>query len=127
MIKEIITGSLTNAALITALVSMLLAQVIKIIYYSIVERKINWLHCFEAGGMPSSHSASVCALSMMVGLKEGFDSTLFAAVIIFAAIVMYDAIVIRAEEVEHTLIEVSAGGLIGIIVALILHFNIFRG
>jgi uncharacterized protein len=127
MIKEIITGSLTNAALITAVVSMFLAQVIKIIYYSIVERKVNWLHCFEAGGMPSSHSASVCALSMMVGLREGFSSTLFAAVVIFAAIVMYDAIVIRAEEVEHTLIEVSAGGLIGIVIALIFHLSVFRG
>jgi acid phosphatase family membrane protein YuiD len=125
--KEIITGLLANATLITALVSMFVAQVIKIIYYSIVEKKINWIHCFEAGGMPSSHSALVCSLMLMVGLRQGFDSILFAAVAVFSAIVMYDAMKVRAEEVGHTLVEVSTGGVLGIVIALILHYNFFRG
>ena len=77
--------------------------------------------------MPSSHSALVCSLTLMVGLKTGFDSTLFAAVAVFAAIVMYDAMKVRAEEVGHTLVEVSTGGIFGIITALILYLNYFRG
>jgi len=125
--KELITGLLSNGTLITALIAMFTAQVIKIIYYFIIEKRINWIHFFEAGGMPSSHSALVCSLSMMVGLTEGFDSMIFAAVVVFAAIVMYDAIAIRAEDVEHTIIEVSTGGIIGIIIALIFQLNIFRG
>jgi acid phosphatase family membrane protein YuiD len=108
-----------NSTLITALVSMFIAQVIKIIYYPIVERKLNWHHAFEAGGMPSSHSALVCSLIMMIGFTEGFDSSIFAITAVFAAIVMYDAIKVRHEEVVHTLVEVSAGAILGIAVAVL--------
>jgi hypothetical protein len=125
--REMLINVLSNATLITALTAMFLTQVIKIIYYFIIEKRINWIHFFEAGGMPSSHSALVCSLTLMVGLREGFDSILFAVVAVFAAIVMYDAMKVRAEEVGHTLVEVSTGGIFGIIIALIFHFNIFRG
>jgi len=122
-----ITSLLSNEVLLTAVISMFTAQVIKIIYYYILEKKFNWIHIFEAGGMPSSHSALVCSLTLMVGLSEGFDSVLFAAVAVFAAIVMYDAMKVRAEEVGHTLVEVSTGGTLGVIMSLILYFNYFRG
>ncbi len=65
---------------------------------------------FEAGGMPSSHSALVCSSGMMMGFTEGFDSVLFAAAAVFAAIVMYDAIKVRHEEVVHTLHRGFGGG-----------------
>jgi hypothetical protein len=117
--KMIIIGLLSNRLLITALVAMFTAQVIKVVYYLIVEKKINWIHMFEAGGMPSSHSALVCSLVMMVGLAEGFESIIFAVVAVFAAIVMYDAIQVRHEDVGHTLVEVSAGGILGIFVSII--------
>ncbi|MFH1709519.1 MAG: divergent PAP2 family protein [bacterium] len=125
--REIAIGIISNAVLVTAVTAMLLTQIIKIIYYLILEKKFNWYHVFEAGGMPSSHSALVCSLTLMVGLKSGFNSVLFAAVAVFAAIVMYDAMKVRAEEVGHTLLEVSTGGVLGIIVTLILYLNYFRG
>ena len=125
--REMAISLLSNEVLLTAVISMFIAQVIKIIYYYILEKKFNWHHVFEAGGMPSSHSALVCSLTLMVGLSEGFDSVLFAAVAVFAAIVMYDAMKVRAEEVGHTLVEVSTGGILGVIVSLILYFNYFRG
>lgn len=123
----IISDLLSNTTLLAAVASMLLAQIIKIIYYYIVEKKFNWYHVFEAGGMPSSHSALVCSLTLMVGLNQGFDSVLFAAVSVFAAVVMYDAMKVRAEEVGHTLVEVSTGGVLGILMALFLYLNVFRG
>jgi hypothetical protein len=116
-----------NQVLLIAVISMAITQIIKIIYYYFVEKKFNWYHVFEAGGMPSSHSALVCSLTLMIGLREGFDSNMFAAVAVFAAIVMYDAMKVRAEEVGHTLVEVSTGGILGIIMALILNFYYFRG
>lgn len=119
VLKEIIRGLLSNSALITAVIAMLSAQIIKIFYYFIVERKLNIIHFFEAGGMPSSHSALVCSLCAMIGFIEGFDSILFAAASVFAAIVMYDAIQVRAEEVGHTLVEVGAGGVLGLIAAIV--------
>jgi len=125
--REMIISLLSNEVLLTAVISMFITQIIKIAYYYILEKKFNWYHVFEAGGMPSSHSALVCSLTLMVGLSEGFDSVLFAAVAVFAAIVMYDAMKVRAEEVGHTLVEVSTGGILGVIVSMILYFNYFRG
>lgn len=49
----------------------------------------------ETGGMPSSHSASVAALSTAVGLQEGFTSALFGVSLYFSLIVMYDAAGLR--------------------------------
>ena len=49
----------------------------------------------ETGGMPSSHAASVSALSTMVGLSQGFRSTLFGVTLFFSLIVMYDAAGLR--------------------------------
>jgi acid phosphatase family membrane protein YuiD len=37
--------------------------------------------------MPSSHSATVTALAVAVGLQEGFSSSLFATAAIFASVV----------------------------------------
>jgi uncharacterized protein len=42
-----------------------------------------------SGGMPSSHSATVTALTVAVGLREGFASSLFATAAIFASVVRF--------------------------------------
>lgn len=64
----------------------------------------------ETGGMPSSHSASVAALSTAVGLWHGFNTALFAVTLYFSLIVMYDAAGLRRAAGRHaavlnTLIE----------------------
>lgn len=53
------------------------------------------------GGMPSSHSASVSALTTMVGLHEGFRSTIFGVTLFFSLIVMYDAAGLRRAAGRH--------------------------
>ena len=50
-----------------------------------------------SGGMPSSHTAAVTSLAMMIGFKEGFGSSFFAISALFAIIVMYDAAGVRRE------------------------------
>jgi hypothetical protein len=45
--------------------------------------------------MPSSHSASVAALSASIGLWHGFTNGLFAVTLYFSLIVMYDAAGLR--------------------------------
>ncbi len=52
---------------------------------------------FGHGGMPSSHSASVCALAVSCALAYGADSGYFAIAALFAIIVMGDAAGVRAE------------------------------
>src|SRR6476620_11061459 len=49
----------------------------------------------ETGGMPSSHAASVAALSTSVGIQQGFGSVLFGVTMYFSLVVMYDAAGLR--------------------------------
>lgn len=81
--------------LLTALFSAFLAQVLKIpVHYY---RTGSWdpSQAVSSGGFPSSHSSTVCALSMAVGLQDGFTSSLFAVTVVFSCIVMYDACHVR--------------------------------
>lgn len=45
--------------------------------------------------MPSSHAASVAALSTSVAIQEGFRSLLFGVTLYFSLVVMYDAAGLR--------------------------------
>jgi hypothetical protein len=55
----------------------------------------------ETGGMPSSHAASVAALTTSVGLRDGFSSTLFCVTLYFSLVVMYDAAGLRRAAGRH--------------------------
>lgn len=88
---------LQNEVLICALVSWLIAQTLKIPTYMIVEKKFNWKRLFGSGGMPSSHTSFVVALTLMTGFVHGFGTVAFAIAFTLAAIVMYDAMGVRRE------------------------------
>lgn len=50
---------------------------------------------FKSGGMPSSHSAFVTSLVIVVYQKLGMESVEFAIAFVFACIVWYDAMSVR--------------------------------
>lgn len=81
--------------LVTALLSNILAQVGKTVvyYYRTGKWDLHW--AIASGGFPSSHSSTVTALSLSIGIQEGFDSAIFAVTTIFSFIVMYDACHVR--------------------------------
>ena len=144
-----------NQLLWTAIAASTSAQVIKVLLILIFERKWQPLRFLETGGMPSSHTASVAALSTSCGIQFGFDSPFFALSAIFGMIVMYDATGIRRasgmqaellndlvaelrqlltegfapkplkELLGHTYLEVFVGLLLGIGVA-VLSYALFR-
>ena len=70
-------------------------QTFKVIYDLITTKKFNFKRIFGAGGMPSSHSATVVSLAILIGRNEGFGSPLFALSALFALVVMYDAAGVR--------------------------------
>lgn len=78
-----------------ACIAAIIAQVIKFVYFYIAHKKINFKIFTTTGGMPSSHSAGVIALSMTVGYNEGLNSIPFAIALGYAFVVMYDAAGIR--------------------------------
>jgi acid phosphatase family membrane protein YuiD len=93
-VREIL---LFNPILLAAVSAWFIAQVSKVFieYFSL--RRWNWALVFEAGGMPSSHSAMVSATTLLVGLRLGFDTAIFAISAMLAMIVIYDATGVRRE------------------------------
>lgn len=85
----------TNFPLWAAIASIFFAQFIKVPIQFIATRKIDWSLLTSTGGMPSSHSAAVTALTTGVALKTGLDSPLFAVSTVFAIITMFDASGVR--------------------------------
>ena len=78
-----------------------LAQLIKTVLAYIPSKKVNWERLVGSGGMPSSHSAFVCAIALAMGRKTGYASPEFALSIALAGIVMYDAMGVRRAAGEH--------------------------
>ena len=88
---------LYNPVLLSALSAWLIAQVLKVVIELITKRSMNWALLFQAGGMPSSHSALVSAAALSVGLVYGFDVPVFSVAAVLAMIVIYDATGVRRE------------------------------
>ncbi len=93
---------------------------------------------FRSGGIPSSHSAFVTSLLMVVGFRSGIDSVEFAIAFVFSCIVWYDALSSRkaiglqakvlnrlqkwehlSERLGHSFFEVVCGILFGAIITAI--------
>lgn len=84
-----------NKTLWAAILAWLSAQLIKVIFTIISEKKIDISRMYGAGGMPSSHSALVTAMTASIGKLYGFDAPIFAVSCVFTMIVMYDAAGVR--------------------------------
>ena len=121
-------------------------QLYKGLYAWIHHRRPNFRRFVETGGMPSSHAASVAALTTTVGLTEGLLSSIFGVTLFFSLIVMYDAAGLRRaagqqarllnriidespaararderklfELLGHTPLEVLVGAVLGVIAAV---------
>ncbi len=93
---------------------------------------------FHPGGMPSSHSAFVMSLLIIVARRLGMDSPEFAIAFVFAAITWYDAMSSRraigdqakvlnrlqhwqhfTEQLGHSFMEVLGGVIFGAAITFI--------
>jgi hypothetical protein len=142
-----------NYAVLCSILGWTIAQVLKCITTFIKEKKINFKRLlFASGGMPSSHSATVCALCASIAKSEGLGTPAFAISGVFAFIVMYDATGVRRaageqakilnhlvnnltehkpiyvqkklkELIGHTPLEVVVGALLGILIVLLMPYR----
>ncbi len=140
---------LHNQIFVSAVLGWMVAQILKTIIHMIVTKQFVAERMVGSGGMPSSHSATVCALAVAAGMKYGGGSFEFAISVMFAIIVMYDAMGVRRETgiqgrvlneileafinmgkeisaeaklkelVGHTPLQVLMGAILGIVIALI--------
>jgi acid phosphatase family membrane protein YuiD len=90
-----------NYVLIAALIAWGIAQTIKVPVEYLQTRRWNWALLVQAGGMPSSHSALIVAITHGIGLSVGFGTPLFALAFAISMIVIYDATGIRRQAGKH--------------------------
>lgn len=86
-----------NRVLIAGVFGWAIAQLIKAILYTILNKEFSIERLFGDGGMPSGHSATVSAMAMMALLHYGVGSFEFAISAMLAIIVMHDAMGVRLE------------------------------
>ncbi|CAI9392640.1 divergent PAP2 family protein [Niallia sp. Sow4_A1] len=95
---------LANFPLFASLIAIFFAQFVKVPITFFVTKKIDWSLLTSTGGMPSSHSAAVTALSTAIALQTGLDSPIFAVAAIFAIITMFDATGVRRQAGEQAIV-----------------------
>ncbi|MCT2535872.1 divergent PAP2 family protein [Aquibacillus koreensis] len=93
-----------NFPLWAALSAIVFAQVVKIPIHFIATKEFKPGLAFSTGGMPSSHSAAVAAVTTGIGIEHGVASGLFAVSCIFSIIIMFDATGIRRQAGEQAII-----------------------
>lgn len=101
---DILQEILHNQVFMSALIGWSVAQVLKTILHIIVTKSFDPERLVGTGGMPSSHSATVCGLAASVYITCGPGSTEFAIATALAAIVMYDALGVRRETGKQAVI-----------------------
>ena len=141
-------GDLVNNRIFMASVSgWLVAQILKTIIHMWFNRKFVAERLVGSGGMPSSHSATVCALAAAAGMEYGGGSFPFAMAAVFAIVVIgvrretgIQARVLNEmmelftkmgkemsvedklkEFVGHTPLQVLMGALLGILIAVLMY------
>ena len=147
--NKIMGSILENATFLSAACGWLVAQIIKTFLHMAFTKKFVPERLVGSGGMPSSHTATVCAMATATCLQFGAQSFEFAIALILALIVMYDAMGVRREAgmqakminemmdmfaemgrdnlspdeklkefVGHTPLQVLAGSILGVLIAL---------
>ncbi len=145
---DFITDVFQNRIFVSAALGWLIAQVLKTLIHFIINKKFLMERMVGSGGMPSSHSSTVCAMAAAAGMEYGGGSFEFAVTVMLAIIVMYDAMGVRRETgkqgrglnemleiflnmgneispeaklkelVGHTPLQVLMGAILGIIIAV---------
>ncbi|OQY31868.1 MAG: acid phosphatase [Spirochaetaceae bacterium 4572_59] len=90
-----------NPLFLSAFMGMVVAQLAKFLLILALERRLAWDRISETGGMPSSHSAAVAALTTAIGLTYGVESAYFAISFVFGSVVIYDATGVRRAAGQH--------------------------
>jgi acid phosphatase family membrane protein YuiD len=91
----------TYKLILIPIIIIVLSQFLKLIIEAI-RGNFSWKNFDKYGGMPSSHTAFVTSLVVIMGYTQGLDSSSFAISFILAALVVRDAIGIRSYLGNHS-------------------------
>ena len=85
---------------VLAILSGLAAQALKVVVALLQHRRWRPRLFFANGGMPSSHTATVTTLVVLIARKHGMHEPVFSLVLVFAAYVVFEATGLR-QEIGH--------------------------
>lgn len=71
------------------------AQFLKVLSFLIVEKRVNYRRFVQTDGLPNMHAATFSALSVAVGMTEGFDSLPFALALCLTSIIVVDTMNVK--------------------------------
>lgn len=86
--------------IVITITALVLAQLLKFVIHSLVKKTIDEKILFSTGGMPSSHSAIVTALTTSIYLFDGLGYP-FVISLILMLIVTHDSSGVRYEASKH--------------------------
>lgn len=92
---QILNEVIKNKFIVVPVCIWFCIQIFKTLTDLIINKKLDMKRLLGAGGMPSSHSAVVTSLAVMIGKEYGFNSGIFAIALVFSFVVMYDAAGVR--------------------------------
>lgn len=92
-----------NVIIFDSLIAMVLAQVLKFLISSIKNKNLYPKALVSTGGMPSSHSALVAAMTFSIYLYEGIN-LYFAIALVVSLVVIHDSMGIRLEASKHAML-----------------------
>lgn len=95
--KQFVLELVRNEVFMASFLSWVLAQVVKTIIHLKMTNKFVPERLIGSGGMPSCHSAAVCAMVTSLVINEGVGSNYVAIAGLLAIVVMYDATGVRRE------------------------------
>lgn len=138
---------LVSPYIIAGMAGWIVSQLSKYVVASFKLRRLASLRqLYLSGRMPSAHSATVVAVLVVIGLRDGIDSGLFGLALVFASVVLYDAMMVRRSSGEqgiaitgliketkspvplprvaigHTPLEVAVGSLLGLVVGVATYY-----
>lgn len=132
-----------SAYLIAPFIAWIVAQSLKFLFNRRAQRGREWRLLYQSGNMPSAHTATLVALTTVVGIQDGTASGLFAVSLVMTAVAAYDALMVRRSGGEqglalrkllkvspfkkdplpyqalgHRPLEVAVGALLGVVVGV---------
>lgn len=92
----------TNQIIQNSIIALLVAQILKFVTFSVKQKRPAYRALISTGGMPSSHSALVTALTTSIFLYTGVN-LYFAISLMLALVVIHDSMGIRLEASKHAM------------------------
>ena len=76
----------------------LVCQLLKLLIYSVMEKRFMPGGLFRPDGMPNVHASVFAALSTVIGIKYGYSSMLYSVTATYSIVILHDTMRVKREK-----------------------------